>query len=437
MWRPAINVALLLLGAAELVRAQGGSPDPAFAAIPLERWIAEGNPAHIRWSAKVLPVELSNYQRLEAKVELQIDGNELVPRRGQGYLGMLVQFSDSENHVYQTHEALDLQRVTEDAAKSNVSYVQPAFVTPGDYRISVAILDTATGEHSAVRLPLHVNPIKNDPLPDSWQGLPAVEFLKHAESPGDLFLPNIVGRLHVPLETRRPIHVQVLVNASPVSAGEPSRSEQVQNRSLVSVIPALKVITNTEIRNGTLEATLLDLTTQQVIFQQDDVHDLDWPKVALALKQAGPNVIDVAALKKRREAAQFFVSQVRKRVEPGEPRAAGEPLPILIVLSGPMAFESGEDLRPIDVEGAPPAEVFYMRFHSLPLRPRIDPVQEELARRRGRIAERSPGLAASSEPVDSLERTLKPLQPHLFDIYTPEQFRKALRNVLDEVARSQ
>jgi len=30
---------------------------------------------------------------------------------------------------------------------------------------------------------------------------------------------------------------------------------------------------------------------------------------------------------------------------------------------------------------------------------------------------------------------LKPLQPRLFDVFSPEQFRKALSNLLDEIAR--
>ena len=214
-------VAVLLIGCAEAILAQGGPPDAAFTAIPFDRWIEEGNQAHIRWTARVLPVELSNHQRLQAKVELQVDGNELVRRRGKGYLVMLVQFSDNENRVYQTHEALDLQLVKEDTGKSNFSYTQAAFVMPGDYRISLAILDTTTGEHSAMRLPLHVSPLKNDSLPDSWHDLSPVEILKAADSPEDLFLPNVTGRLHLPLETHRPVRVEILVNASPLSTGEP------------------------------------------------------------------------------------------------------------------------------------------------------------------------------------------------------------------------
>ena len=204
--RQRLATALLLVGSTSAIGAQSGSPDPGFAAIPFERWIDEGNPAHIHWTARVLPVRLSNHQRLEAVVELAVDGNEVARRRGKGYLVILVQFKDSENHVYQTHDALDLQLAKEDAGKSNISYMASAFVRPGDYSISLALFDTATGEHSGMRLPLHVTPLKNDTLPDLWRDLPPVEIFKPTGSMDDLFLPGVTGRLHLPLETRRSRH---------------------------------------------------------------------------------------------------------------------------------------------------------------------------------------------------------------------------------------
>jgi hypothetical protein len=428
--------AFVVVGSAEAIRAQGSSPDPAFKTIPFDRWIEEGDQAHIRWTARILPVELSHHQRLQAKVDIQVDGNELVRRRGKGFLVMLVQFSDSENRIYQTHEAIDLQLVKEDIGRSNISYMPAAFVTPGDYRISLAIFDTASGEHSAMRLSLHVNPLKNDPLQGAWRDLPPVEILQASQSPDDLFLPKITGRLKLPLETQRPVRIEILVNASPISTGEPSRNEQINNRSLASLIPALKVIANTDVRKGTLNVALLDLTIQHVIFQQDAVHDLDWPKLGAALKQAGPNMIDIHALENRRQNAQFFVAQVSRRIVGSAPNAPAEPLPILIVLSGPMAFDSGQDLHPIEFAGRPDTEVFYIRYHSLPERPAINPfLQEQTRGRRSPMSQPRRSQAVMTEPVDSLAHTLKPLQPRLFDVYTPAEFRKVLGNLFDQISR--
>jgi len=38
-------------------------------------------------------------------------------------------------------------------------------------------------------------------------------------------------------------------------------------------------------------------------------------------------------------------------------------------------------------------------------------------------------------PYDSLASLLKPLQPRVFEVYTPDQFRKALSSLLEEIAR--
>jgi len=108
----------------------------------------------------------------------------------------------------------------------------------------------------------------------------------------------------------------------------------------------------------------------------------------------------------------------------------------VMVLSGPMAFDSGEDLHPIELVGKPDAEVFYIRYHSLPERPVVNPfLQDPRFARRGQMSRPGRGPAVMTEPVDSLERTLKPLQPHLFDVSTPAEFRKALASLFDEISR--
>lgn len=436
-WRFAAIV--LTAGGVIAMATENGSLDPAFASIPFDHWIDEGDQAHMHWTARALPTELSSHQRLLAKIEIVIDGKEIARRRGQGYLVMLVQLSDSENRVYQTHQALDLGPAKEDAGKSDISYTQGVFVKPGDYRVAVVVFDTATREHSAMTLALHVNSLKNDPLPGSWDDLPPVEIPKATESPDDLYFPNVTGRLRLPVQTQHPVRLELLMNASPLSAGEPSPKEQINNRSLASLIPAFKVMAQAQVPNGTIDASVLDLTTQKVIFEQQAVHELAWEKLGPALKQSGSNVIDVHALENRRQNAQFFLSEVRRRIgASGRDTTPSNALPVLIVLSGPMAFSSGEDLHPIELGGKPDAKVFYIRYHSLPPRPLTNPFFDETRRGRRMATMQQPnrGLAAAqTEPVDALEHTLKPLQPRLYDVYTPEQFRKALSSMIEEISR--
>ena len=83
--------------------AQEGTADPAFSAVPFNRWLADGDQTHFRWTARVSGAELSAHQRLLTKVEIEVDGAELVSRRGHGELVMMIQFQDSAERVYQAH----------------------------------------------------------------------------------------------------------------------------------------------------------------------------------------------------------------------------------------------------------------------------------------------------------------------------------------------
>jgi hypothetical protein len=397
---PRAALLFVIVGCAGL--AQDGDPDPVFAAVPFDRWLAESEQPRIRWTTRVQPAELSRFQRLQTRVDIQVDSGEVAKRRGRGYLVMLVQFHDSQGRAYQTHKALDLQNLQEAAGKMSSIYTQDAFVMPGDYRISLGVFDTKTGDHSVAQRVLHVSPLKNDPLPASWRYLPPVDLLRNA--PDQTLLPSVTGRLNLPLETRRPVRVELLVNAS----GQTARSNWSE------LIPALSVLSDVNLPNGALNCVLLDVARQRVVFEQNVARDLDWRKLEAGFKEADPNMVDVHSLEKRGDSAQFFVKQVSQRIAD-----AGEPMRVVIVLTGTMAFDSGEDLHAIELGVKPAGKLFYIRYHSPAPMPGFPGTPRPLP----------------SEPIDALEQTVKPLDPRLFDVYTPEQFRKTLGALIQEISR--
>jgi hypothetical protein len=353
-----------------------------------------------------------------------LDGEELDKRPGKGHLIFLAQFKDGAGRVYQTHQSIELQEVRQAARSQSFVYTQDAFVTPGDYRVTLAVFATATQEHSIAQRTLHVAALKNDPLPAAWRDLPPVEFPSDASTPDAWFLPSISGRLHLPLETRRPVRIELLVN---VAASEQASAMRRYSRTLGALIPALKAISQVDARNGSLNIAALDLARRRVSFEQDSVRDLDWARLKLSLAQADPNVIDVHSLENRGQNAQFFVTEVSRRIAAG-----GEPARILIVLSGPVVFDRGENLHPIHVTNDLNCRVFYIRYHSRPMRALSGSLPPRSATGRHSIP---PTRAAGGAEMDSLEQTLKPLKPRLFDVYSPEQFRKALGSLLDEISR--
>jgi hypothetical protein len=425
-----IALALICL-TASLAIAQTSAPEALFPGVPFERWLAEGERSQIRWTARVTTPHLSNYQRIEAGVEIQLDGAELVKRRAHGQLVILIGLKDQEQHVYRTHQAIDLQKVEDTAANSNIIINQPFFVLPGDYQVLLGVFDAGNQEHAALQRTLHVPALRNDPLPEAWKDLPPVEIFE--DPPGELFLPSMTGRLHLPLDNKRRVDIELLVNTSRSTAGVGPRAGQMTASTLGEVIPGMKVVSQIAVRDGTLKIAVLDLARRKVIFEKD-AQALDWPALRSALTEADPNVIDVHALEDRKQDAQFFVRQMSRRIES---ESVSDTPHVILVLSGPMSFAAGADLHPIQLSEKPNTRIYYFRYHAPPVR--VTPAEAFERSTRGRRSRGDPlggaPIMQQNESLDSLGNLLKPLHPRLFDIYTPEQFRKALSVMLEEVSR--
>jgi hypothetical protein len=411
-----------------------GVPDPAFDRIPFERWLKGGGEVPMRWSIRSSrPAMLTIHQRMVVRFNIEVAGVEFVKRTGQGRLVAFLEIRDRDNRSYRAHSQIKFKELNNPNDLAAVTVSMGAYMTPGDYHVAAAIYDTETNAHSLKRQALRVPQLPHDPLPDSWSGVAPVEFLDPADRPDVWYLPEIKSRLHLRLNTARPVRVEVLVNESASDAAG-SRVGQATRRNFAILIPALKVISQIDVINGSLNVAMLDLERRKVSFMQEQVHTLDWPTLRAALVEVNPNLIDVHALENHEQNAQFFLSEVRKRLERTESKGNVEPARVLIVLSGPMTFPKGQDLHPIEATPEPGSHVYYIRYNP------------QVFTGRGVGASRGTGrgvpLPPSSGPTfrpsvqaDSLEGTLKPLAPRLFDVTTPVDFRKALATIMSEISQ--
>ena len=344
-----------------------GSLDPVFEKFPFARWLGEPDKAHFHWTASVARAELSFHQRLMARVDIKLDGRDLETRRGNSELVVLVQITDRDGTCYQDHGSVDLSKLDENIRAANLEYSQNAFFLPGDYQLAVAIFDTATGEHSTRQAQFRVS-AQHNLLPDAWRGLQPVEFIRSNESPDSYFLPDIHGRLQWAASVHSSARVNVILN---VSASMPAPgSRPTQSDDLATLIPTLKAISQTGSSSVLEHVKLLDLARRRTVFEQKEVHDLDWPRLKASLGEANTASIDIHSLSERHHDAQFFVSQVRSLLR------ASEPPCVLIVLTKAVAFESGEDLEPISLEGLPACHVVYIRYRA-PVQ-RVNPFDREM-----------------------------------------------------------
>jgi hypothetical protein len=225
------------------------------------------------------------------------------------------------------------------------------------------------------------------------------------------------------------------MNASPSGPSRGLNTGTANNRNLANLVPALKVFSQLEVAGGSLHVTLLDISNRRIIFEQDAVRQLDWTRLSESLTQADPNKIDVRSLEHREQNAPYFLKQVRERLAPSSAAAgaAAEPVRVLIVLAAPMTLDSGEKIRVPESEAKQQGPLYFVRYHLPPERTPLG--FEPLSRmgRRGYGGMQQP--AAQPEAFDSLQPLLKPLQPRVYDVFSPDQFRKALSSLLDEIAR--
>ena len=79
---------------------------------------------------------------------------------------------------------------------------------------------------------------------------------------------------------------------------------------------------------------------------------------------------------------------------------------VIIVVTSSRLFESGSDLRPIQIEGDCNCRVYYLRF-------RLN----------------------VNDVFDQLEKFIKPLRPRVFNLITARDLRKAIAQIVEDLGK--
>ncbi len=414
-------VSMLAGGLVSQASAETGRLDPEFSKLPFAQWLSEGERASdISWSADILPAVISSHQRLMLRIVIRVAGSSLAKRRGMGEFVTLVQYTDGDKLVWQNHTSLDLATLAQGIETYQIAIAQYAFVLPGDYSLAIAVCDTATLEHSVIFRQANADPLRPDPLPEAWTGLPAVEFLPQITQPPDVwYLPGIEHRLNLGVNTRRKVHIQLLVNTTASDAG--SLSAMQTNMSLM--IPALKVLSQMDVRNGSIDVAFLDLTQRRVSFEQHDVRDPDWAKMRKLLLDVRPGLVDIRDLKSRTKMQEFFRDEVARRLVNADPQGGEAPVPIVIALSGPAFLHEQEATGPVEKPGNADSRLFYVRFQ-------VKVVAPGPRKRRGGAPQTPAAL-----PVDDLQRAVEPFDAQVYEATSAARFREILAEMLTQISR--
>ncbi len=427
-WKTSLLLSLALIGgqgAAQIKVPEAAAAEvtieSVFAEAPFAKWQAEGPKQQIPWKVHMSADRLSFHQRLIANIQVEVPGPELVKRSHDQQILLLVQVTNGLGVSFRNYGLLELDKMKPELKRSDVQFSWQAFAVPGQYDVSVALWDKTSGEHSFLRRLFHVDAYKNDPLPSMWRGLDAFEFWSTSrDGPEFIFHSDIDGHLHLPVLSKRPILLEVLLDVTP-SAEIFHGNYAIYNHYLAQAVPTFKTFSQITLENGSLDVAALDLAQHRIVFEQSSVKDIDWPSLRKAISpDNGPGVVSVNNLKNRQQSPVFLREEIVRRLSAQRQTSAPAPLHVFVVIGPPMDLYLFRALPEIETGNEADCLIYYLELGYL----EFDPMH-------GRAIPGSSNLGSSNH----LETMLKPLKVHTIQVYSPDDARHALAKILDEVGK--
>jgi hypothetical protein len=419
--------------------------DSVFADAPFDKWAAQGTREEVPWKVHMSADRLSFHQRLIATVQVEVPGPELLKRIHDENLLLLIQVRNGQGVSSRNFGVLELDNLKPEMKRSDVEFSWQAFAVPGQYEVSVALWDKKSGEYNFVRRLFHVDAYKDDPLPEMWRGLDAFEFWStKRDGPEYMFHSDVEGRPNLPLSTRRPIQMDVLMDLTP-SAETFRGNYGYYNHYLGAALPLFKLFNQIEIRNGSRNAAALDLVQRHLVFAQNDSKDLDWAILRKALSpDNGPGMVSVKDLQNRKQSPVYLREEVERRLKSAldQPASQGEkPLHVFVVIGSPMDFYVFPTLPAIETGNEEDCVIYYIQFDIFEHEQSstLDPMRySNRGFSRGRNSHRDADnfeRGRFNGNTRNVEKMLKPLKVHAFEVRSPDEVRRALAKILEEVGK--
>lgn len=394
-----VFVCALLCFFSFLTLSEDNFPPLDLRSIPISAWLNGGDHTDIPWDLRVSEPFLSVNQRLEILCSLRMDAKAINNAGSEHELFLISRISTPEGEWLNPP---DIVRETVDQKlpdRRSVQFFMRIAAQPGDYILWVVLYDRKTGKHNVAKRHFKVGELHGDPLPNLYSRM-LVEFLESGSSENGIFPGKTM--LYLPVRNRQPLDVQLISMLSPPEqwTGR-SRAVRAHNDDTIGALAALSQM---EIASGTISITGLDLVRRQVLFQQHDAKSIDWTSLAEAVKKAQSPDISAGALQGSKNNGAFFRDFLDQQI--GNGPAEGGPLRVFIVVTSSTLFESGADLRPIQVEGNCRCRVFYLRF-------RVN----------------------LNDVFDQLDKFMKPLHPRTFNLVSARDLRKAIAEIVEEMEK--
>ncbi|HXA83478.1 MAG TPA: hypothetical protein VNZ47_00280 [Candidatus Dormibacteraeota bacterium] len=396
------------------LQAEEPTVDSVFADAPFDKWAAQGPREEVPWKVHMSADRLSFHQRLIATIQVEVPGPELLKRSHDEHITLLIEVRNGQGVSSRNYGLLELDNLKPEMKRSDVEFSWQAFAVPGQYEVSVALWDKKSGEHNFLRRLFHVDAYKNDPLPEMWRGLDVFEFWStKRDGPDYMFHSDIEGRPSLTRATRRPIHMEVLLDLTP--SAEIFRGNYGHyNHYLGAALPTFKLFNQITLSNGSRSAAAVDVVQRHVVFEQNDGKDLDWATLRKALSpDNGPGVVSVKDLQNKQQSPVYLREEIVRRLNAGSDQAAKpgkKPLQVFVLIGSPTHSYTFPKLPEIETGKENDCVIYYLQFEF----------------------NQQQGITGGAGNV---EKMLRPLKMRTFEVRSPDDVRRALAKVMEEVGR--
>lgn len=379
----------------------GEHPPLDLRSIPISDWLNAGDHSDIPWNLRVRDPYLRIDQRMEVSYSARIAAKDL-NRSGKSHELFLVSRISSPDGEWLNEPRIVRHTLEEDLPKHvEAEFLMRVVVQPGDYMLWVVLYDRKTGKHNVTKQRLRVPEMRGDPLPDLYSRMPLVEF-PEADPAVENDASFVNSQLYLPVRNKRPLQVHLISMLSPPEqwTGR-TRIMRAHNDDTLGALAALSQMNLTE---GSLSITGLDLVRRQVMFEQRDFQNVKWASLMDAMKKAQSPDISTQALQGAKNNGAFFREILNQRLTAESAESNG--MRVIVVVTSARLFESGADLRPLQIEGDCNCRVYYLRF-------RLN----------------------LNDVFDQLERLMKPLRPRTFNLITARDLRKAIAEIVEDLGK--
>jgi hypothetical protein len=366
-------------------------------------WIPERERKDFDWNLDVPRPELRMDQRHEIALKARVEAGDLEESDADHDLTLVTVVTDRDGE-WLAASPPDRQSLASDVhEESALEFETYISLTPGRYVVWVVLEDETTGQRNVARKEIEVARIGNDPLPQAYMDLPAVEFAR-VEQVGTLRVRHFASDLAIPVPNTRPLDVELIAT---LSAPEQWPGGDALFRHTENMLAGLTVLSRLDLAAGSRSVTGLDLLRREVAFEQEGRSPLDRAALVEALERVNRSAISVDALTGRKDNPAFLRRYIEGRVASSPPDSSDDPLKVLILVAGVMRFEDSPDLSEVELEGRCDCRVFHLRF------------KQEL-----------------QDLFDQVDDLLKPLDPPTWDIFSPRDFRRVIGEIVDDLGGS-